>query len=30
MSFLERIYLPTIFKGMSITFSHIFKKKAYD
>src|SRR6187401_755540 len=27
MSFLERMYLPAIFKGMLITFSHIFKKK---
>ena len=27
MSFLERMYLPAIFKGMMITFSHIFKKK---
>lgn len=26
MSFWERIYLPAIFKGMVITFSHIFKK----
>ena len=26
MTFLERIYLPEIFKGMAITFSHIFKK----
>src|SRR3954452_13539114 len=23
---LERLYLPSIFKGMAITFSHIFKK----
>ena len=28
MSFWERLYLPAIFKGMMITFSHIFKKKA--
>ena len=28
LSFMERLYLPAIFKGMSITFSHIFKKKA--
>jgi NADH-quinone oxidoreductase subunit I len=28
MSFLERMYLPAIFKGMFITFKHIFKKKA--
>lgn len=27
MSFIERLYLPSIFKGMLITFSHIFKKK---
>lgn len=27
MSFWERMYLPAIFKGMMITFSHIFKKK---
>ena len=27
MSLLERAYLPAIFKGMAITFSHIFKKK---
>jgi NADH-quinone oxidoreductase subunit I len=27
MSFMERLYLPSIFKGMLITFSHIFKKK---
>jgi NADH-quinone oxidoreductase subunit I len=26
MTFWERIYLPAIFKGMAITFSHIFKK----
>ncbi|WP_242692056.1 NuoI/complex I 23 kDa subunit family protein [Aridibaculum aurantiacum] len=26
MSFLERLYLPGILKGMMITFSHIFKK----
>ncbi len=26
MTFLERLYLPEIFKGMAITFSHIFKK----
>jgi NADH-quinone oxidoreductase subunit I len=26
MSFLERLYLPSIFKGMAITFRHIFKK----
>ena len=23
----EKIYLPAILKGMSITFSHMFKKK---
>ena len=28
LSFMERLYLPAIFKGMGITFSHIFKKKA--
>src|SRR6201985_396808 len=27
MSFMERLYLPAIFKGMLITFSHIFKKQ---
>ncbi|MES2330778.1 MAG: NADH-quinone oxidoreductase subunit NuoI [Bacteroidota bacterium] len=27
MSFMERLYLPAIFKGMAITFSHIFKKQ---
>src|SRR5690349_20585320 len=27
MNFLERIYLVSIFKGMMITFSHMFKKK---
>ena len=27
MTFWERMYLPAIFKGMAITFSHIFKKK---
>jgi len=27
MTFLEKIYLINIFKGMLITFSHIFKKK---
>jgi NADH-quinone oxidoreductase subunit I len=27
MSFLEKIYLPAILKGMSITFSHMFRKK---
>lgn len=26
MSFWERLYLPAIFKGMMITFSHIFKR----
>jgi len=26
MSLLERAYLPAIFKGMSITFGHMFKK----
>jgi NADH-quinone oxidoreductase subunit I len=28
MSFLERLYLPAIFKGMAVTFTHMFKKKA--
>ena len=27
LSFMERLYLPAIFKGMFITFMHIFKKK---
>ncbi len=27
MTFWERIYLPSIFKGMAITFSHLFKRK---
>ena len=27
MNFVERMYLPAIFKGMGITFSHMFKKK---
>ena len=27
MTFSEKIYLPAIFHGMSITFSHLFKKK---
>lgn len=27
MSLWERLYLPGIFKGMAITFSHIFKKR---
>jgi NADH-quinone oxidoreductase subunit I len=27
MNFWERMYLPAIFKGMAITFSHMFKKK---
>lgn len=26
MTFLERLYLPSIIKGMGITFSHLFKK----
>ena len=26
MTFMERLYLPSILKGMMITFSHIFKK----
>lgn len=28
MSFAERIYLPAVFKGMGITLSHLFRKKA--
>ena len=28
MTIWERMYLPAIFKGMIITFSHIFKKRA--
>jgi NADH-quinone oxidoreductase subunit I len=28
MSFAERIYLPAVLKGMAITISHLFKKKA--
>ena len=28
MSFWEKLYLPVIFKGMLITFTHIFRKKA--
>lgn len=27
MNFWERLYLPAIFKGMKITFGHIFRKK---
>ena len=27
MSFMERLYLPAIMKGMAITLSHIFKKQ---
>ena len=27
MNLWERLYLPAIFKGMFITFGHIFKKK---
>ena len=27
LSFMERLYLPAIFKGMAITFMHMFKKK---
>lgn len=27
MSFLERIYIPAILKGMGITFRHMFKKR---
>lgn len=28
MNFAERIYLPAVFKGMGITLSHLFRKKA--
>ena len=28
LTFSERIYLPTLVKGLAITFSHLFKKKA--
>lgn len=28
MTMMERLYLPNIAKGMAITFSHIFRKKA--
>ena len=28
ISFWEKLYLPVIFKGMLITFTHIFRKKA--
>lgn len=27
MTLLEKMYLPAVFKGMGITFSHLFKKK---
>jgi NADH-quinone oxidoreductase subunit I len=27
MTLMEKLYLPAIFKGMGITFSHLFKKK---
>ena len=27
LTFTERLYLPAIFKGMAITFGHMFKKK---
>src|SRR6201991_5030 len=27
MTMMERLYLPSIFKGMAITFSHLFKKR---
>lgn len=28
MSFMESLYLPAVFKGMSITISHLFRRKA--
>ena len=28
MTFMERIYLPAVIKGMAITLSHLFRKKA--
>ena len=28
LTFVEKLYLPAIFKGMLITFKHIFQKKA--
>jgi len=28
LTFMEKLYLPAIIKGMGITFKHIFKKKA--
>lgn len=28
MTLMEKLYLPAVAKGMAITFSHIFKKKA--
>jgi NADH-quinone oxidoreductase subunit I len=28
MTFAEKIYIPALMKGLSITLSHIFKKKA--
>jgi len=28
MTFLERLYLPAIFQGLSITMSHFFRRKA--
>ena len=28
MNFWEKLYIPAIAKGMAITFSHLFKKKA--
>lgn len=30
MTFWEKLYIPAIAKGMSITFGHIFKKKTND
>ena len=30
MNFMERLYLPAIFKGMAITFMHMFKKSVKD
>ena len=29
MTFMERIYLPAIFKGMSITLKHFFQEESH-